>query len=165
VAQAGADHRLREHGGGGGAVTGHVVGLGGDGLRELGAQVLERVFQVDLASDGDAVVGDGRPTELLVQHDVAPPRTEGDLDRVGQLVHPALQRPARRLVEADLLRHACLSRSARNAAAPAARSVEGPPGRRQHGVWGQLTTASTSRAERMRYSSPLYLTSVPPYFE
>ena len=24
-------------------------------------------------------------------------------------------------------------------------------------------TASTSRAERMRYSSPLYLTSVPPY--
>lgn len=25
------------------------------------------------------------------------------------------------------------------------------------------TTASTSRAERMRYSSPEYLTSVPPY--
>ena len=25
------------------------------------------------------------------------------------------------------------------------------------------TTASTSRAERTRYSSPLYLTSVPPY--
>jgi len=28
-----------------------------------------------------------------------------------------------------------------------------------------LTMASTSRAERMRYSSPLYLTSVPPYLE
>ena len=27
------------------------------------------------------------------------------------------------------------------------------------------TTASTSRADRMRYSSPWYLISVPPYFE
>ena len=30
---------------------------------------------------------------------------------------------------------------------------------------GQPTTASTSRAERIRYSLPEYLTSVPPYLE
>jgi hypothetical protein len=105
VAQAGGHHGLGEHGGGGGAVARDVVGLGGDGLGELGAEVLERVLEVDLARDGDAVVGDGRPTELLVDHDVPPTRAEGHLDRVGQLVHPALERAAGGLVEADLLRH------------------------------------------------------------
>ena len=48
VAQALADHRLGEHGGGGGAVTGDVVGLGGDLLGELGAEVLVRVLELDL---------------------------------------------------------------------------------------------------------------------
>ena len=43
VAHAEVDQRLGEHGGGGGAVTGDVVGLGGDLLDELGAHVLERV--------------------------------------------------------------------------------------------------------------------------
>ena len=40
VAQAAADHRPREHGGGGGAVTGDVVGLLGDFLDQLGADAL-----------------------------------------------------------------------------------------------------------------------------
>jgi hypothetical protein len=48
VAQALADHRLGEHGGGGGAVAGDVVGLLGDLLDELGALVLERVLELDL---------------------------------------------------------------------------------------------------------------------
>ena len=94
VAQALGDHRLGEHGGGGGAVAGDVVGLGGDGLGQLGAEVLVRVVELDLAGDGDAVVGDGRAAELLVQHDVPAARAEGDLDRVGQLVDAALQRAA-----------------------------------------------------------------------
>ena len=44
-----------------------------------------------------------------------------------------------------------------------------PPGAASSGCWGQWPaahfsmTASTSRAERMRYSSPANLTSVPPY--
>ena len=42
VAHAVVDHRLGEHRGGGGAVTGDVVGLGGDFLHQLGAHVLER---------------------------------------------------------------------------------------------------------------------------
>ena len=51
--------RLREHGGGGGAVPGDVGGLGGDFADHLCAHVLERVLQLDLLGDGDAVLGDG----------------------------------------------------------------------------------------------------------
>jgi hypothetical protein len=57
-AQALVDHRLGQHGRGRRAVTGDVVGLGGDLLGELGTEVLERVVQLDLARDGDTVVGD-----------------------------------------------------------------------------------------------------------
>ena len=71
VAHAVVDHRLGEHGGGGGAVAGDVVGLGGDFLHQLGAHVLERVVELDLLGDRHAVVGDGRGAELLVEHDVA----------------------------------------------------------------------------------------------
>src|SRR4029079_9941226 len=39
--------RLGEHGGGGGAVAGLVVGLGGDFADQLGAEVLELVSQFD----------------------------------------------------------------------------------------------------------------------
>ena len=43
--------RLGEHGRGGGAVAGDVVGLGGDFLDELGAHVLERVVELDFLGD------------------------------------------------------------------------------------------------------------------
>ena len=71
VAQALAHERLGQHGGGGGAVTGDVVGLGGDLLHQLGAHVLERVLELDLPGDGDAVVGDGGGAELLLEDHVA----------------------------------------------------------------------------------------------
>ena len=71
VLQAGADDRLGEHGRGGGAVAGDVVGRRGDLAHELGALVLEDVLDLDLTSDGDAVVRDRRGAELLVEDDVA----------------------------------------------------------------------------------------------
>ena len=55
-----ADDRLGENGGGGGAVTGGVVGLRGDLAHHLGAHVLELVLELDLLGDGDAVLGDAR---------------------------------------------------------------------------------------------------------
>src|SRR5690606_26107004 len=70
AAQPLADQRLGQHGGGGGAVAGGVVGLGGDLLDQLGAEVLVGVLQLHLAGHGDAVVGDGRSAELLVDDDV-----------------------------------------------------------------------------------------------
>ena len=105
VAQALGDQRLGEDRGRRGAVAGDVVGLGGDVLRQLRTEVLEGVLELDLAGDGDAVVGDRRTTELLLQHDVTPPRSEGHHDRTGQLVDAALQGAAGGLVERDLLGH------------------------------------------------------------
>ena len=103
--QAVADHRPGEHGGGGGAVTGDVVGLLGDLLDELGADLLVGVLEVDLLGDGDAVVGDRGGAPLLLEDDVAALRAEGDADGVGQLVHAGLEAAAGLLVEGDDLGH------------------------------------------------------------
>ena len=51
VAEAFLDDGLGEHRGGRRAVTGDVVGLGGDFLDELGAHVLVRVLELDLLGD------------------------------------------------------------------------------------------------------------------
>jgi hypothetical protein len=68
----------------GGAVTGDVVGLGGDLAHHLRTHVLELVAKLDLLGDGDAVLGRARRPEGLVEHHVAPLGAEGHLDRVGQ---------------------------------------------------------------------------------
>ena len=112
VAQTLVHQRLREHGCGGGAVTGNVVGLGGDFLRQLGAQVLVRVVQFNFASNGHAVVGDDGCTPLLVEHNVAPARAEGYLDRVCQLIDASLQGLAGGIVEFKLLSHVFATPSA-----------------------------------------------------
>ncbi|EUA06816.1 hypothetical protein I553_0557 [Mycobacterium xenopi 4042] len=89
---------MREHGGGGGAVARNVVGLGGYRLHQLGTQILERVFQVDVAGHGDTVVGDGRPAECLGQHDMTATRTQGHPYRVGELVDAGFDVAARGFV-------------------------------------------------------------------
>jgi hypothetical protein len=78
--------RLGDHGRGRGAVTDDVVGLDRGFLDQLGAHVLELVAQVDLASDGDAVVGHHGGAGDLLEDDVAPLGAEGRLHRLGQLV-------------------------------------------------------------------------------
>src|SRR6185437_7415616 len=78
------DERLRQHGGGGGAVTGDVGGLRRGFLDDLRAEVLVLVGQLDLLRDGHAVLGDRRGAEALLEHDVAALRAQGDLDRIGQ---------------------------------------------------------------------------------
>ena len=105
VAQALTDHRPREHRRGRGAVTGDVVGLLGDFLDELGADLLVRVLEVDLLGDRDAVVRDRGGAPLLLEDDVAALRAEGDADGVGELVHARLERPAGVLGVGDLLGH------------------------------------------------------------
>ena len=84
-----AHDRLGQHGRGGGAVAGLVVGLLGDLAHHLRAHVLELVLEFDLLGDGHAVLGDARRAEALVDHDVAALRTERDLDRVGEHVDAA----------------------------------------------------------------------------
>ena len=109
VAQALVDHGPGQDGGGGGAVTGDVVGLLGDFLDQLGADLLVGVLEVDLLGDGDAVVGDRGGAPLLLEHDVAALRAEGDAYGVGELVHAVLEGPAGLLVEGDQLGHGVVS--------------------------------------------------------
>jgi hypothetical protein len=54
-----AEDGLGQHGGGGGAVAGHVGGLGRDFAHHLRAHVLELVFQLDFLGHGHAILGDG----------------------------------------------------------------------------------------------------------
>jgi len=105
VAKTLLDHGLSQDGRGGRAVTGDVVGLGGDLLGELRAEVLVRVVELHLTGDGHAVVGDGRSAPLLVDDDVATLGAERHLDRVGELVHASLERLARRVIELQRLGH------------------------------------------------------------
>src|ERR1035437_235926 len=97
--------RLSQHGRGGRTVTGHVVGLGGDLLGELRAEVLVGVLELHLTGDRHAVVGDGRGAPLLVNNNVATLWAERHLDGVGELVHATLERLARRVIEFQRLGH------------------------------------------------------------
>ena len=78
--------RQGKNGRGGGAVAGHVAGLLSHGVDELRAHVLERIGQLDLLADGDAVLGDGRPAEALVDDDVAPGGPEGAAHRMSKFL-------------------------------------------------------------------------------
>src|SRR5690606_8491783 len=80
------EDRLRQHGGGGGAVASDVAGLGGHLARHLGANVLEAVLELDLLGDGHAVLGDRRRAEALLDDDVAALGAQGDLHRVRESV-------------------------------------------------------------------------------
>ena len=102
-----ADQRLRQHGRGGGAVTGVVGGLGSDFLHHLRAHVLELVGQLDFLGDGHAVLGDRRGAEALLEHDVAALRAEGGLDGIGEDVDAAQHARARVFAETDFFGSHC----------------------------------------------------------
>ena len=105
VLQTLAHHGLREQGGGGGAVAGDVVGLGGDLTHQLRAHVLKRIVQLDLLGDGHTVVGDQGRAELLVEHDVAALGAERDLNGIGQLIDAGFQSLAGLVPALNHLRH------------------------------------------------------------
>ena len=90
-----AHDRLGQNRGGRGAVAGGVVGLRGDLAHHLRAHVLELVLELDLLGDGDAVLGDARRAERLVENDVAALGAQRHLDGVGENVDAAQHLVAR----------------------------------------------------------------------
>ena len=105
VAQTVVDHGLGQHGGRGGAVAGDIIGLGGHRLDQLCAQVLKRVFQLDLPGDGHTIIGNDRATKSLGQHHMPAARAEGDAHGVSQLVDTGFHRTTRGFVEFDQFAH------------------------------------------------------------
>src|SRR5262249_16080896 len=104
---------------------------------------------LDLAGDGDAVVGDRRRTELFVEHDVTAFGAEGDLDGVGDGIDAGLQGPSGILCVLQLLMSHLVS---------VLLGYVSPGG-------GQPTLARTSDSRSTSSSSPSTVTSVPPYLE
>ena len=86
------EDNLRQNGGGGGAVAGHVAGLGCDFAHHLRAHVLERVLEIDFLGHRDAILGDGGAAELLLENHVAALGAECHFYRVGKLVDAAQNR-------------------------------------------------------------------------
>jgi len=76
---------LGEHGGRRGAVAGDVRGLAGGFLHQLSAHVFERVVQLDVFGNGDAVLGDIRRAPALVENGVAAAGPECGANGPGQL--------------------------------------------------------------------------------
>ena len=95
--------------GGGGSITGDIFGLGGYFFDQLGAEVLKRVVKLNLASDGDTVIGNRGGTPLLVEDNVATLRAQRDLDGISELVDTALERATSMLIKFQNLCHGDLS--------------------------------------------------------
>ena len=108
ILDAFGDDGLSQQGSGGGAVASHVVGLGSNFLDHGCAHVFERIRQLDLTSDGHAVVGDEGGAEFLVQDHVAALGTHGDLDGVSQLVYASLESAASFFAVVDQFCHSVL---------------------------------------------------------
>ena len=84
-----------EHGRGGGAVAGKIVGLRGDFAHHLRAHVLELVGKLDFLGDGHAILGDARRAVGLVEDDVAALGAQRHLDGVGEGIDAAQHAVAR----------------------------------------------------------------------
>src|SRR5664280_2827348 len=126
VAQTLAHHRLGQDGRRGGAVTGHVVGLLGNFLDQLCADLLVRILELDLLGDAHAIVGDGGRTPLFLKDDVAALRSEGHLDGVGEDVHSPLETAASLLIESDDFGHSGGTSHAKRMGNRLAPATDGP---------------------------------------
>jgi hypothetical protein len=103
--EAFSDERLAEHHGGGGAVSGNIIRLSGNFLEKLRTHILEVIFQLNVACNRHAVIGNGWCAELLVEDHIATLWADRDLYRVGELIDAALECASCRFVEDNLLCH------------------------------------------------------------
>ncbi len=85
------DDCLGEDGSSGSSVAGDVIGFAGNFFNQLSAHVFELVGHFDFFGDGDAVVGDGRAAEFLVENGVAAFRAKGGADCVGDDVNAGFE--------------------------------------------------------------------------
>ena len=77
-------HDIGEHGRGGGAIAGDLVGLLGNFAQHLRAHILERAFQLDFAGDAHAVARDDRRADWTIHYRVHAFGAERARHRTGQ---------------------------------------------------------------------------------
>src|SRR5262249_13590385 len=82
------DDCVSENGRGGGAIAGLLGGLRSDFADHLRAHVLELVLKLDLLGDGDAVLGDARRAERLIEHHIAALGAKSYAHRISKNVDP-----------------------------------------------------------------------------
>ncbi len=87
------DDGLGQQGSGGGTVSCHIIGLGGNFLHQLGSHILKGIFQFDFPGNGYPVVGDGGGTEFFVQNNVPALGPHGNLNGCCQFFYPSFQSP------------------------------------------------------------------------
>ena len=85
------NHSLCQKGCSSSTVTSNVVGLGSNLAHQLCAHVLKRILQLNIPGDGNAVIGNGRSTKLLVQNHVAALWTKSNLYCVCQCINALAQ--------------------------------------------------------------------------
>src|SRR5699024_2603656 len=139
VAQAFKNQSLCQQSSGRGAITSVVVGLGGNGLHQLRAEVFKRILNVDITRDGHAIISHGWAAERLRQHDVATPSAERGLPCVGERIHAALDALPGLSITCRWLCHVWLNR-----------------------LTCVPRTASTALADSSEYTAPLACTSLTP---
>src|SRR6056297_3492167 len=97
------DDGLGQHGSGGGAVAGFVIGARGNLFHHLSAHVLELVFQFDFLGDRNTVLGDAGRAERFFDDHVAAFGAQGNLHRVGKDIYATQHAVAGIGVEFDVL--------------------------------------------------------------
>ncbi len=103
--EAFAEDGFGQHGGGGGAVAGHVVSLARGLFDQLGAEIFKRVVQLNVLGHGDAVFGHLGRAPALVEHGVAAARPQRASNRLGQFRDASQQRLPGFVVKHHLLCH------------------------------------------------------------
>src|SRR5690606_10765485 len=126
--------------------------------------VLELVLELDFLGDGDAVLGDARRTEALVDHDVAALGAERDFHRVGERINALEDALARIAREPDVLGSHCVSPDSSFRHRPdrvSGMREGGLAAPRASGPRAQPTIPMMSLSFMISRSSPSSLTSVP----
>ncbi len=77
---------MGQHRGGSGAITGNIVGFGGNFAHELGTAVFEMIFEFDLFRDRDPIVDNLGVAVFLLKHHIPTPGAQGDPDGIGNFV-------------------------------------------------------------------------------
>ena len=105
IPQPFGNQRLRQQGCGGRAITRNIIGFHCDRLHQLHAKILEWFFDINIAGNGNPVIGNRGGTERLIQHHIATTRPKRHLDHICQGIYALEDSFAGFLIESNKFCH------------------------------------------------------------